>query len=328
LANESLENYAYKIGNGIKVLRIRRGISAENICDVGGEDELCSTQTLSSIENGHLKKINMNILIAILKKLGTSLEEFTKEFLEEEYTLFDMKFKEIWNLIYDKLYIEAEEKLFELQKEKFYNKNYTSFNQSLLLCEGALLSRHRNKKDEALSLLVKSLQLTQPKIFDKKIKKVDLKKLAASFINKRESDILIEIAYLNTKKEALEIEELLYKLASSGNSMSVDDKNKVLSSLCFNMSNKMLDLGRKDKLILELCDEGINLEKQQRSTASISYFYYNKGRFYSLIGELENAQKFFQKSYDFFINIEKFDLAESVFLWSKEKYNIILTKGE
>jgi len=66
-------NYA-KLGMKIKSLRLRRGLTQDNLAEMVS----CNTSHISNIENNHTK-VSLNVLLAIANSLDTSIDFLLSE---------------------------------------------------------------------------------------------------------------------------------------------------------------------------------------------------------------------------------------------------------
>lgn len=314
-----------RINAAIKELMDRKGFTHEELSSEGADDEICTVRTLSNIIRGKTS-LKSDMLIKFLNKLGVSIKDFSKEFLNDEYELFDYKYSELWGLLYKGDYSEATILLNEIKEGDFYDKNNLSFKQALLTAEASIISAIYEDKEVALKMLFEALNLTQPRIIDKKNRNLNLENLKDADLNRREFDALVVIAELSdSREESLHMGRILYEVAHSSAALDSVDRDKILVTLCLNISINLIKLGEKTNEILEMIDEGIDIEKRIGSFLLLPELFCCKGVYYlQFESDRKKAQEFFQKAFNLTISIDKIEESKKIYNWAREVYNIVL----
>lgn len=313
-----------KISIGIKSLIKRLGIYDEDFCYDDSQNLICSLRTLSDIKNGKIKKPNMKIIFDLVENAGLTFEEFSREFLTQEYELFEDTLEETWNMIADKDYLNAEKKNNILKNSSIYNEANVRHKQSILMHEGIILARHYKKMAESIKILESALKLTHYSIFNKNTGVLDLQKLEKTSISIKEARILVAISNIYADKRALKIYESLLIALENKSSMTHNQKISVISTLCLNMSTNLLNLDIISDRILKLCKLGLEIQKELKSTSRRGGLNYNIGRYYYEIGDFKNAKKALINAYKSYEIDENLKMAKNVVSWSKEYFNITI----
>ena len=296
----------YEIGNYIRDMRIERGYSQEELCF-----GICSVGNLSKIENG-IRLPNRRTVEAIMQRLGCG-DVFLQYSSKEE-----MKQVEICSQIVQKIANYEYEGLEELvnrfertiTKGDILNSQYCRFTRIILKQREDADWERGSRELEAV------LRMTKPN-------GITMKGILKGLLTYNEMAILINIARdyrkLGKREEALEI---LYGLKQYMDTHMIDHEEKVQKypMILFHLSNLLMD-EKQYREVVELCDQGISISKENNRFCLFSRLLINRGIALMELQEKEQARKSFLEGYCAFYALGDKRQCKRLQIYLKETWN-------
>ena len=314
-----------ELGSRFKDLRDERALTREQLLEklqkvtnnaffnhVNNLRRVETGETSLKIENliilAHVLEADLNVLLAALPSMPEEEKKEDEEELRQEIQRYI-------NLVqYDK----AAELVEQLSNKKSRQFKYW--------CEGFLAHRQQKNVPLAHKKFLQALKISLPAAFHKKTEAFLPDKLDGFELNWLECHIWMGLANIQSSEEAVVSYERLYEKLAHSKIFSSDERDKMLSGICYNLSVRLLAEGKLDRRIQIYCYKGISIELASQEHVRLGLFYYNLARYYFMQDNIDNAKKFFQRSYDFFNVTQDFERAEKTFNMVKEQYNITLRK--
>ena len=314
---EKADNPFYvALGERLKDLREQRSLTREALLEalqaVTDKADLSHANTIARIENGE-SQLRVETLVFFASVLEADLSELLKGLpnmpTEEEVI------KEIYRHLNFARYDEVERLLPRLKSER--NK------QMRLFCEGVLAYRKSGDQVLAEKKLFSALKLTLPKAFNSK-GELRQEKLDGYALTIMETNICMRLLHMMDDERIMARYEKLFHQVKGSGAIEAHTKVTMLSTLRFNMSTRLLKDHPTDEKILALCEEGLTLELEAGVFNNVALFYYNMGRYYDNIKVIHEAQRFFQKSYDFFVLTNADEAADKTYEMVRDEHDIEL----
>lgn len=272
----------YRIGDIIKRKRIELGITQEQLCE-----GICEPSTLSKIENNRQAPTRTRYN-AIMERLGLSQDFFYAVIDEEEYELYELKYKIIQCNIKRK-----DEEAFELlNKFESLVQEDDNLNKQFILRSKAVMATYlKLKNEEILDMLNEAMSMTHTD-FDV----YNLKNYVLSF---EESKIVVNIAIikytLGEKEEAIHI---FYNLLEyiEHRFIDVDERGRICPILTYNLSKCLGKEGRHEEAI-EIANKGITCCRENERYNMIAELTLNKACSYYELGRKEESLDLLRQTY-------------------------------
>lgn len=274
----------YQLGKVIRIAREALGMTQDQFVEYFGTEEesknptnhesvqkryvICSTQALSRIEKGTIKRIKGDVLALIMLKLGMLPEQMYVSVLTQDCIGLNLK-ANIYVHICMREYKEAEKVLQEL-KPMLMQKKYPRNEQYLMETEATLAYYKKEiNPQEYLEILFSALRITVPKLGE-----VDI---AEWPFNWEEFNIFVRIlnSYhaMGDKEKEL---ELLLKLKKNVERKYVDFLYYTVwhAQILARLSALMCEEGQYEKS-LEYCEIGIRECKESRILGNVYRLIYD-----------------------------------------------------
>ena len=174
--------------------------------------------------------------------------------------------------------------------------------------------------------LLDALKLTLPTAFHKKTGAFLPEKLNGFELNKLECYIWMELANAEFGEQATFSYQRLYRKVEQSPLFSPVERNKMLTSICYNLTVELLKVDPTDSQILEYCHKGISIELSSNQHVYLGALYYNQARYHFAQNEIEHAKKLFQQSHDFYTVIQNIEMAEKVYHMVQQEHGITLVR--
>ena len=278
----------YLFGSYIREQRERLGVTQEELCE-----GICSTATLSKIENGH-QSVRLNQYIALMQRLGLPMQPIGIHVTEDEMRWYNLK-REIAYKIASHDW-EIEELLEQLEKCSAVAANQTE--QYIYFVKAGKkkwFQANNENNAEVMELLLHAIHCTY-KNFD--IDNTNSVKLLTSdeimiidniaSVFKMNGDVIKAIKWGYFLKDYLERSNFDY-----------DEVVKVYPLILYNLCNWLVECKQYNEA-LELCDKGINYCNKHGKMNLFGELMYNKGRCYLELNNIEAAVKCISYAYIIF----------------------------
>lgn len=309
--------YLRRQGALLKNLRKGKKLTQEQLAN-----GICSTKQLGEIERGNAEP-SPTILYKLLFVLGVDYEEFMPMLYGKDMRLFNQDFARIWDAGYDEDYQQMSVLLTALWKQPYCDKNIPVVNQALLLCKCVLLSNFDKNDEAALPLLYDALRLTAPSIISGD-NAINLKRVTTCIFSMNEYRILKIIANilddLGEGSKALELHKALIT-SLERETTHYEIQKKLLPTIYFNVSNIWLNKDSYDNALV-FANQGLDFSIATKEFKVLGELFWNKGRAFHGMNEMEQAALFFQKSYDTFAHRGEDSTTTRLKRIAKEKYGI------
>ncbi|MGN1187243.1 MAG: helix-turn-helix domain-containing protein [Lachnospiraceae bacterium] len=272
----------YLLGSYIREQRERLGVTQEELCE-----GICSTATLSKIENGH-QSVRMGEYIALMQRLGLPMQPMGIHVTEDEMRWYNLK-REIsykvssfdWNV--EDLLKQFEECSFGMKKmtEQYVTYVRAGIKKSLL-----------HDYDEVLGLLLHAIHCTYPRFDIDNVNSVKLLTFdeimiidCIASVLKKQGKITRAIMWGYYLKDYLEKNDADY-----------DEVTKAYPLVLFNLSNWLMECKRYEEAE-KLCSSGIEYCNRHGKLNIFMELLYNKGICRAEAGDAENAAKYMTYAY-------------------------------
>ncbi len=272
----------YEIGNYIHDMRVERGYSQEELCF-----GICSVGNLSKIENG-TRLPNRKTVEALTQRLGcgeTFLQYSSREEMQQ-VEICSRIVRKITNYDYEGLEELTDRFERTIAKGDILNSQYCRFTRIIL--------KQRKNEDWAgiIKELEETLRMTKPN-------GIEVETALKGLLTYNEMVILINIARayrkLGRRDKAIEI---LFGLKQYMDTHIIDRREKAQKypMILFNLSNLLLD-EKKYSHVVELCNQGIAMEKENNRFCLFPKFLINRGLALLELQEREQAKESFIKGF-------------------------------
>lgn len=295
----------YEIGNYIHDMRIERGYSQEELCF-----GICSVGNLSKIENG-TRMPNRKTVEAITHRLGCR-EAFLQYSSREEMKQVEICsqiVQKITNYDYEGLETLIDQFESTITKEDILNSQYCRFTR-------IILQQETNPDwEQGIRELEETLRMTKPD-------GIGMKGILKGLLTYNEIVILINIARgyrkLGRREEGIEI---LYGLKRYMDTHIIDQTEKVQKypMILFNLSNMLLDK-KQYADVIDLCDQGIAMSKENNRFCLFPKFLINKGLALLEQREEEQAKESLLRGYCAFYALGNVRQCERLRVYLKETW--------
>jgi transcriptional regulator with XRE-family HTH domain len=272
-----------KIGNFIRVLRKRAGISQAALCQ-----GICDISVLSRIENNKIQA-NVYFLEAFMQRLGRDINLYFTTFLSAHSFYEKQKRDEIMSRLVNRQYDAAEKLLAELETSEAY---HTGVNlQFIKNAKASIIESKEGYNNNHINMVREALKITRPDFDENKIPQYRLTYYELMLINK----MAIHDTENNNRNHGLKIFE---RLRDSMNGSYADESEKIrmYSVVLYNYS-KNLGLQKRYDEALEIIAEGEELELRHGSFKLLPDFSINKACDLLEMGEKEKSVPYFALAY-------------------------------
>lgn len=269
----------YMIGEKIREERNRQKIAGEELCY-----GICSTSTLSRIENG-TQKPSLKVEEALLQRLGCNTVGLERNadrveveiyLLENELTVLTMHRQPV------------EEKLKEY--ERYIKKRGTNCNleKQFLLMTKAIYAFYTGSQDilTVYQVLEEALTLSMPDYAKGYLRKVRLfTQTEITIIN----NMALILSKQNKDTQAIEMMQYLIRYLEEERADAEMVMKKYPMLLC-NLA-QMLKKQRRYYELLEICEKGIQFDNRFARSGSLAEFFFYKAVAYNALGQYSEAEE-------------------------------------
>ncbi len=272
----------YEIGNYIHDMRVERGYSQEELCF-----GICSVGNLSKIENG-TRMPNRKTVEALTQRLGCRevfLQYSSKEEMQQ-VKICSQIVQKISNYEYEGLEELIDRFERTITKGDILNSQYCRFTRIILK------QQEHEDWERDIKELEDALRMTKPD-------GIEMRAISKGLLTYNEIVILINIARgyrkLGRQEEGIEI---LYGLKQYMDTRMIDQTEKAQKypMILFNLSNMLMDK-RQYADVVELCDQGITISKENNRFCLFPKFLINKGLALMELNEREQAKESLLRGY-------------------------------
>lgn len=286
----------YTIGNVIYENRTRKKITQEEL-----SDGICTTATLSRIENG-LQMPRRKIYEGLMQRLGLKTQYYFLAISNEEMERSNLEY-----LITRKLSLKEYDGIEELLLQyKNCCPQMDHLEEQFSAYVSALLLKSREETSEKVTeLLLKAIMFTMP---DFSISNLN----PYRFLTFDEITILNNIALnYNDSGRKEEAKKLLMYLKDylEHRDIDLEEKAKLYPMILFNLSNWFGMEGRNE-LAYELCDTGINFCIQYGKLTMFPRLIFNKAYSLAKMNRLDEAIPYFQQACTIFEALKDHERAD------------------
>ncbi len=300
------------VGNLIKKYRKEKVIPQKVLCD-----GICTVSTLSRIENGIYMPSLMQIEV-FFSRLGKAVP----------YNLVPVTFRErkIYNIktaismIYDNR--DPKRKMLLDELKECLSENDFLTKQYYLLVWGIYISQFDERLEEARSIFINALNITEKKYEEISTEKIDL-------YSTTELSLIINIAHVEyyiyeIQKEKIDYKESAIKtmeFLKTYYEKNVEDylQKTIYSSVIFMLTN-WYGLDKNYEKSLELSSKGIKITNE--SAYLFSRHIFNKGYSLASMGNIKEAELKFSLSLNIIQMMENFGDKEFLIGVIKKRFNI------
>jgi transcriptional regulator with XRE-family HTH domain len=317
--------HAKKLGETIRQLRKKKGLSQVALCRANTEHQICSERHMRGIEKGRAVP-STHVLNQLLKVLEIGFEEFTSLVYGENLSKFEHKFERVIRLLFQGKNEQAQDKFSELKREYESKSDNVKIAQGLLFCQGVFTKIYEKDPVRSLFIFMDALSLTVPTLINKN-REVLASRISSRVFSRNEYRLLNIIA--NTKLsmgKSDETSKILSALLSSLVNKCEDDifKKENLPSIFFNLSNT-LSKREMHKEASDVSDSGIQFCVEMQVFKLIAKLHFNKARASFHLDDKMSATKHFALSRDAFRGQGNEREAQHVIDEAEEIYGISLS---
>ena len=272
----------YKIGDIIKKKRIELGITQEQLCE-----GICEPSTLSKIENNRQAPTRTRFN-AIMERLGLSQDFFYAVIDEDEYELYELKYK----IIQCNIKRKDAEALELLRKFESLVQEDDNLNKQFILRSKAVMATYLKLKNvEILNMLNEAMSMTHTDF--------DVHNLQNYVLSFEESKIIVNIALIKYAiGEKVEAFQIFYNLLGyiDHRFIDEDERGRIFPLLTYNLSKCLGKEGRHEEAI-EIADKGIECCRENERYNLIAELTLNKACSYCEIGRKEESLSLLKQTY-------------------------------
>jgi len=317
-------------GHRLKVLRKQKGLTQKELSKNGKLDQICTARHLRKIENGEAEP-TATVLGQLLSVMGVTVAQFTDMITHEKILDFNNAFSVVWGLMYDRKFVEAQEKLDKLREESYCDTTIPHIKQALLLCEGIIMRRLHGDVEKSDKILYEALKVTFAKLkADAQVyTKEEITAIEGKALSHNEYRILNLIGITRGERGQPEewIKILKAMLASlHENKIDQEIRNRLLPTIYFNLTNALLETGQYQECI-EVCDKGIAFCVEIKTSKTHGELIHNKGSALFRFGNVDAATDMFERSYNYFVHGGNMKAAEMAKDIAKKLCGIIISEG-
>ncbi|MCC4312311.1 Cro/Cl family transcriptional regulator [Carnobacterium maltaromaticum] len=284
------------LGNKLKERRLSKGLTQKQLAD-----GICTQATISNLENNSSIP-TFPVLMSLATKLDIEFKEIydyveeqshknTKIFNELRILCSEIKYKEAFELLNNKIDYNQLEDSLELRKYYYYKGitsllAYQNFSDAHYNFHLSLYSDEKRELDFFDVLSTNGIAMTY--FLDSETDK------ARTYFDKALLQLNQLMDYLNLNQESLEIIKIYYNTAKFHSSVKEYQK------------------------AIELCNFGIALQKQQNMNFELDKLYYEKGFNLYKLGRKKEAEEYYyyaaalakMDNHDLILDIIKIDMQE------------------
>lgn len=284
------------LGNKLKERRLSKGLTQKQLAD-----GICTQATISNLENNSSIP-TFPVLMSLATKLDIEFKEIydyveeqshknTKIFNELRILCSEIKYKEAFELLNNKIDYNQLEDSLELRKYYYYKGitsllAYQNFSDAHYNFHLSLYSDEKRELDFFDVLSTNGIAMTY--FLDSETDK------ARTYFDKALLQLNQLMDYLNLNQESLEIIKIYYNTAKFHSSVKEYQK------------------------AIELCTLGIALQKQQNMNFELDKLYYEKGFNLYQLGRTKEAEEYYyyaaalakMDNHDLILDIIKIDMQE------------------
>ncbi len=298
----------YAIGHVLRRLREYKKLTQEDL-----SDGICSTVTLSKIENG-VQSPRKEHFEALMQRLGYSADNFFCTFYaDDEYAAFE-KTEELKLAIANFDFPKARGLIAQLEGDRFFAKEFNL--QLLLSSKAAVLLHERQDLDQALALLLQALQITIPKF--------QLDRIGDLFLTHEEIVAINMIAILYYDQGMLEQAiDILLQLKDRLDKTYVDEKEKARTypMIVYNLTKYLIEAKRFNDA-LPLCETTRRFCSRNGAVDLLPFIVFNQACCLCEMGNPDPCTELFRQAYYALRLVENYTHANEVRNEVLEKYGI------
>lgn len=294
----------YPVGKLIASTRKKLRISQEDL-----SSGICSTPTLSKIENG-VQMPSYKVCNAIMERLGlpkaadlyVSDRELERSNLERQITgMIAREEYDIADLLRE--YQNCRKEMNQLEQQ-FYTYSY-----------GIMVKKKENNPQKALELYRQAIEISIPDFSMQQLRQTRLFTLDEITIINDIANVSYE---MGDKKLA---EKYMYFLKDYLENAVIDEEEKAKKYpvILYNLSNWLENDERYEEMI-PLCRKGIDYCIEQGKLTVFPYLLFNMGYSLGKTGQYEESESYMKQAYYGFIAVRHTDIAETV---KKEAYSLL-----
>jgi len=311
-----------KVGNAIKMLRKRLGLTQKELCKLASTSTyVCGVRHLRDIEHGRVEP-GARVLALLLAALRVSLLDFAKMVDGEDMTNFERDFNEIWDIWFKKQHEEGLKLLGILKAKPYCDISLPLVKQHILLCDALVLIDIEGDNCGCLNVLHEAISITLPYLLKKS--EFDYGFISSHALTLVEYRILKFLALVESRMGQSQIcINLLNAIQESLESEKTDVKirDRLLSNICYNLSEELIEAEQYTNAF-DACEKGIQFCKQINDHKMLPLLYYNEGEALYFLGEHARAEEAFKRSYLASLVIEDEETALQTKETVAEKYQI------
>ena len=314
--------FGRKTGEVLKILIKERDLTRKQLSMDSTEFYVCSDTHLDKILSGKVEPSH-HMLMRFLSVLNIEYDEFLYRMYGKDIRAFKNAFEKVWDLNHGEQYEEMETQIENLKSQDFCDMTIPHIAQAVFLAEGVVLYTLHKDFTKSKEHLNNALKLTtSKKIFDRK--GYDYKYIANTTFSHNEYRILRAIANVLNHNEkqnyAIKITRALCTSLENNNA-DYTTRKALLPSIYFNLSNMLLD---ENKLhdALNIVKKGMRFCRDIKKLSILDLLYYNQGKAFYLLGNRNQAEEYFTKSYNLSIEFGNNNRALFTQKIVREKYNI------
>ena len=285
------------IGETFKTLRVQKGFSQRRLIYSNDNQHICDIRTLQRFESG-THAIRKEILVALLDKLGISIEQFADLVHKTAYSNFNSDYVMLWDLISRQKNNEAYMFFNEFKTKDYCDMSNLLIAQSMLFIEGILAKRIHSDLEKSKTCYYQAIALTAKEILISN-ETLNINKIAPRIFSIIEHRILraIAISYIEFDDliTAKAIFEAIIKSMEDAKT-PYEIRRQIMLGTYFNYSNLLLEQEQFEDVLTVAC-KGLELCYSINEFALLGNFLGNKGLALYKLGDTEEALPLCKEAY-------------------------------